>query len=63
MDNPIENYKERSLELCDRLINQLNMNKDDANSFFGGEIYKSYIVATERAIEKANNGRYKIRNK
>ena len=48
--------------LCNRLLNMLNEDRDDIDSFFGGEINKEYTYATEKAISKVNRIRMKIRN-
>ena len=58
----LRRLQEQSLYLCERLINGLNENKDDADSFFGGDVYKSYVEATESAINKAKKAKNKIRN-
>ena len=58
----LRRLQEQSLHLCNRLINSLNENKDDADSFFGGDVYKAYVEATELAINKANKAKNKIRN-
>ena len=58
----LRRLQEQSLYLCNRLINSLNENKDDADSFFGGEVYKAYVEATESAVNRAKKAKQKIRN-
>ncbi len=62
MDEEIYKLKMRSLYLCDRLQSDLARFKDDTHSFFGDEIYRAYIKATDQAQEKARHIRTKIRN-
>lgn len=62
MTNEFETYKTNSLVLCEKLLWELKKNKEDAVSFFGGEIYKSYIDATDNAKIETKNIQTKIRN-
>ena len=62
MDEQVQRYKADSLMLCNSLLNMLNEDRDDIDSFFGGEINKEYTYATEKAISKVNRIRMKIRN-
>lgn len=61
MDKKVVTYHLTSLNLCDKLINELKNNKEDADSFFGGEVHKAYIKATDMALDKAKNIRAKLR--
>ena len=54
-------YKKYSLSLCEKLINDLKRNREDADTFLGGELYKAYVNATEKAINKAQRNRNQIR--
>ena len=58
----LRRLQEQSLYFCNRLINLLNENKEDAGSFFGGDVHKAYVGATESAISKAKRTKQKIRN-
>jgi len=51
-----------SLYYCDKLLNDIKVDQEDINQFFGGEIYKAYNDATEKVLNKAKNIRAKIRN-
>lgn len=62
MNDELTQYKEQCLLLSERLLCDLNRNKDDAESFFGGDIYKAYIRATEDAMRKTREVRNGIRN-
>ena len=62
MDEKLEQQRQYSLYLCDRLTAELNRNKEDAAACLGGEIYKAYVKATESAINKARRTKNKIRN-
>ena len=62
MDEQLEQYRSQSLALCEKLIADLKRNQDDSAEFFGGEIQKTYVEATEKAINKAKKTRSKIRN-
>ena len=62
MDNELCQRKYRSLNYCDRLRADLALWKEEARTFFGGEIYQAYIKATDQAIEKVQEVRAKIRN-
>ena len=62
MDDKIAMYKANSISLCNKLLRELESNKDDTDLFFGGEICKAYINATDKAINKTRNIRNKIRN-
>lgn len=61
MNDDLERYKEYCLVLCNRLNNDLERNKDEADEFFGGDIYRAYFKATDEAINKVNKIRNKIR--
>ena len=62
MDEEFEQRKANGLAQCDRLISELSKFLDDTDLFFGGEIYKTYINATEKALNKAKTIRTKLRN-
>lgn len=62
MDDELYRLKMKSQMLCDRLTNDLAQNKDDTHQFFGGEIYRAYIAASDQAMEKTRRIRTKIRN-
>ncbi len=62
MDDKIAIYKANSLSNCNKLLRELESNKDDADSFFGGEMYKAYIEVTDKVISKTRKIQNKIRN-
>lgn len=62
MEEELEQQREYSLYLCDRLTAELTNNKEDAASFLGGDIHKAYVKATETAINKIRRTKNKIRN-
>ncbi len=62
MGEEVAKYRETCLSLCAKLLSELKRNQEDADLFFGGEIYKSYIDATDKAINKAGKVQTKIRN-
>lgn len=57
-----QRFKIISLQHCDRLFNEIKRDQDDIHEFFGGELYKSYVAATDKALTKARNIRMKVRN-
>ena len=59
MEEELEQQREYSLYLCDKLLAGLRENKNDAAAFLGGEIYKAYIKATEAAENKARRTKNK----
>ena len=62
MQEELEQYRSDSLLLCNRLLAMLEENRDDAHSFFAGEVYQAYDAATEKAKNKAMNIANKLRN-
>lgn len=62
MQEVLEQNKLESLALCDRLLTKLEENKEDACSFFGGEMYQTYNTVTDRAKHKVQTIKSKIRN-
>jgi len=61
MEGQLEQMKTDSVALCEKLVYDLKRNRDDAEGFFGGDVYKAYVSATERAISKAQLTRDEIR--
>lgn len=59
MQEELERYRSESMALCYRLMAKLDENRDEARSFFAGEILRSYEMATDKAKSKLS----KIRNK
>lgn len=62
MDDKIIKHKTKSITLCNKLLRELEMNKDDVDSFFGGEMYKAYIDVNDKAMDKVKTIRAKVRN-
>lgn len=62
MDEKAIMYKEEGLMLCNRLINELESNIDDARRFFGGELNKAYVQANDKALEQARSIRNRLRS-
>ena len=62
MNEELEKARADSLYLCQKLINELVRTQSDIPSFMGGDVYKAYMSATEKAIDTAVKCRYKIRN-
>ena len=62
MQREMEQCKAESLALCDRLLTALENNREDARSFFAGEVHQAYDSATEKAKNKAQKIRNKLRN-
>ena len=62
MTEDILKHKDQSLALCRKLVRELENNEEDAKKFFGGEIYKSYLNATDVAKSKMLSIQTKIRN-
>ena len=62
MDEELEQRRDASLALCNRLISDMERFTEDAHLFFGGEIHKPYLAATEKAINEAKTVRRKLRN-
>lgn len=62
MQEELEQCRLESLELCDRLLAMLEENREDAYSFFGGEVYQAYDAATDQAKRKLQKIKSKISN-
>ena len=62
MDDKILMYKSNSITLCNKLLRELEANKDDVNTFLGGEMNELYIHANDKAVSKTRRIRNKIRN-
>lgn len=62
MQHELEQCRLDSLSLCDRLLAALEENREDAHSFFAGELYQAYDAATDKAKNKVKKIRSKIRN-
>ena len=62
MQEILEQGRSDSLILCDRLLAALEENREDAHSFFAGEVRRAYDAATEKAKNKVQNIRNKIRS-
>jgi len=61
MQNELEQCRLDSLVLCDRLLAVLEENREDAHSFFGGEVYQAYDAATDKAQNKVREIRSKVK--
>lgn len=62
MQEELERNRADSLTLCNRLLNALDQNRDDAHSFFAGEVLRAYDTATQKATNKMQKIKSKIRN-
>ena len=62
MQEELEQYRSYCLSLCNRLLAALEENRDDAHSFFAGEVYQAYASANEKAKNKVTKIRNKLRN-
>ena len=62
MDEGAEQYRRVSLSYCDKLLAEVKQNQEDAELFFGGDLYKAYADATEQAEKKIKKIRTRIRN-
>ena len=62
MDPKIEQYKWDCVRLCEMLIRDMNTNKEDVNIIFGRELHNAYIIANEKALDKARSILNKINN-
>ncbi len=62
MDEKIAVHHLTSLMLCDKLSVEINTNQDDANSFFGGDMYKAYVKANDTAMDKVAQIKNKLRS-
>lgn len=58
----LQRYKSTSLRHCDKLLNDVRCDRDDIDSFFGGELYKAYVNATDEVLTKISKVRTKVRN-
>lgn len=61
-EQELRRLRDQSLYYCNRLLNELNENKEEAATFFGGDICRAYVKATEAAINKAKRTKGKIQN-
>lgn len=62
MQEVLEQCRLDSLSLCNQLLAALEKNREDAHSFFAGEVYQAYDAATDKAKNKVQKIRNKIRN-
>jgi len=62
MDDELNKLKTNSIYLCNKMQNDIARFKDDSHSFFGGEIYRAYCKANDRALEKVRHIQSKLRN-
>ena len=62
MAGELEQYQENALALCNKLLTELNRNQEDVDTFFGGDVRKAYVDATEKVIRSTRSVRNKIRN-
>lgn len=62
MQKDLEQHRSETLVLCNRLLVKLEQNREDAHAFLGGEVYQAYDTATEKAKNKVQKIRNKIRN-
>lgn len=62
MQEELEQCKSDGLSLCDQLLILLEKNREDAHSFFGGEVYQAYVAATENAKNSVQRIRNQIKN-
>ena len=61
MEQENAKYKAESLELCKKLILELENNKEDAMAFSGGTICKTYLRATEVALNETKQLQSKLK--
>jgi uncharacterized protein YukE len=62
MQEVLEQCRSDALILCDRLLAALAENREDANSFFAGELHQAYDAATDKAENKVVRIKNMIRN-
>ena len=62
MEEELEKYRAASLYYCSRLLNDIKRSQEDIGLFFGGDLYKAYDDATDKALSKASSVRTKLRN-
>lgn len=58
----LEKYKDISISFCSKLLSELNRNQEEAASFFGGDIYLSYLKANDKAIRQLHSIRTQIKH-
>lgn len=62
MQEELEQCRSEALVLCNRLLAALAENRDDARSFFGGELYHTYDTAMDKAEGQVQKIKNMIRN-
>ena len=62
MQEKLEQCRADSLSLCSRLLAALEEDREDARSFFAGDVYQAYDSAAELAKNKVRNIRNNIIN-
>lgn len=55
-------YKVVCIQLCNKLIAELKDNEDEAQTFFGGELHKTYTEVTDSVREKVKAIKNRIKN-
>ena len=62
MEDEIAQHRAHSLAICQNFLLELRRFQEDANIFFGGEIHKAYVAATEQAIHQVSKIQNRIRS-
>ena len=55
-------YRTASLQYCNKLIGEINSDREEIGTFFGGELHRVYLEATDMALDKAQKVRTRIKN-
>ena len=61
MEEEVEKYRADCLALCNRLLYEMERNRDDADLFCSGEIHKAYVTVNDKVAEQVRNIKAKIR--
>ena len=55
-------YRTASLQYCNKLMNEVQSDRDEIERFFGGEIFKTYVTVTDEVLNKIAKIRTRIKS-
>ena len=61
-ESELERLRASSLHYCNKLLNDIGSEQENIEYFFGGEMCKAYVDATDKVLNKTRKVRTKIRN-
>ena len=62
MEENVEIIKSNSLIYCEKLLDEIRRDQEEADLFFGGELHAAYASALDKVMHKVTTIRTKIKN-